>query len=78
MFFPCTNNPSPSTRLAFIANNRTVGKTLAYTTVTFRNQKGELCARGSHTKFVTHAWNAQGGSELFTVPEGGAVADEVD
>ncbi|CCC06706.1 hypothetical protein SMACR_00732 [Sordaria macrospora] len=55
-----------------------IGKTLAYTTVTFRNQKGELCARGSHTKFVTHAWNAQGGSELFTVPEGGAVADEVD
>ena len=28
----------------------TVGKTLAYTTVTFRDEKGELTARGSHTK----------------------------
>jgi acyl-coenzyme A thioesterase 13 len=27
-----------------------VGKTLAYTTVSFRNGKGELAARGSHTK----------------------------
>ncbi|KAK3381740.1 HotDog domain-containing protein [Podospora didyma] len=27
-----------------------IGKTLAFTTVTFRNQKGELTARGSHTK----------------------------
>jgi len=27
-----------------------VGKTLAFTTVTFRNSEGELAARGSHTK----------------------------
>jgi hypothetical protein len=27
-----------------------VGKTLAYTTVTFYNDKGEMTARGSHTK----------------------------
>lgn len=29
-----------------------VGKTLAYTTVTFYNAKGQLAARGSHTKYV--------------------------
>jgi hypothetical protein len=28
----------------------TVGKTLAFTTITFQNDKGELAARGSHTK----------------------------
>ncbi|KAL6865656.1 hypothetical protein ACO1O0_001751 [Amphichorda felina] len=27
-----------------------IGKTLAYTTVTFTNSKGQLAARGSHTK----------------------------
>ncbi|RKU43048.1 hypothetical protein DL546_006092 [Coniochaeta pulveracea] len=27
-----------------------IGKTLAFTTVTFRNSEGELSARGSHTK----------------------------
>lgn len=27
-----------------------VGKTLAYTTVEFFNSKGQLAARGSHTK----------------------------
>ncbi|KAK3342706.1 HotDog domain-containing protein [Neurospora tetraspora] len=53
-----------------------IGKTLAYTTVTFRNQKGELCARGSHTKYVTQAWNSQNGAELFTPPEGAAIAED--
>ncbi|GAB1316100.1 hypothetical protein MFIFM68171_06310 [Madurella fahalii] len=52
-----------------------IGKTLAYTTVTFRNQKGELAARGSHTKFVMQAWGA---SPPYTAPEGAAIADEVD
>ena len=48
-----------------------VGKTLAYTSIKFTNDKGELVARGSHTKYiqfdrrysplmycryVTHAW----------------------
>ncbi|KAK4110852.1 Thioesterase/thiol ester dehydrase-isomerase [Canariomyces notabilis] len=52
-----------------------IGKTLAYTTVTFRNQKGELAARGSHTKYVTQAWSA---SPPYTPPEGAVIADEVD
>lgn len=30
----------------------TVGKTLAYTSAQFFNQKGEMFARGSHTKYV--------------------------
>ena len=29
---------------------RTVGKTLAYTSIRFMDGKGELVARGSHTK----------------------------
>ncbi|CAF3487283.1 unnamed protein product [Fusarium graminearum] len=29
-----------------------IGKTLAYTQVTFTNSKGQLAARGSHTKYV--------------------------
>ncbi|CCX05728.1 esterase [Pyronema domesticum] len=32
------------------------GKTLAYTNVVFRNEKGEPVARGSHTKYVVNAW----------------------
>lgn len=28
-----------------------VGKTLAYTSITFTNNKGQLAARGSHTKY---------------------------
>jgi len=32
------------------------GKTLAYTSIKFTNTKGELVARGSHTKFVALAW----------------------
>ncbi|TLD29238.1 hypothetical protein PspLS_03920 [Pyricularia sp. CBS 133598] len=45
-----------------------IGKTLAYTTVTFNNAKGELAARGSHTKFVAKAWPTSQG--LFELPEG--------
>lgn len=34
----------------------TVGKTLAYTSISFSNSKGEIFARGSHTKYVALAW----------------------
>lgn len=33
-----------------------VGKTLAYTSIQFRNSSDELVARGSHTKYVSIAW----------------------
>jgi acyl-coenzyme A thioesterase 13 len=33
-----------------------VGKTLAYTSINFSNSKGEVFARGSHTKYVALAW----------------------
>ena len=33
-----------------------VGKTLAYTSINFSNTKGEVFARGSHTKYVALAW----------------------
>ncbi|KAJ5741366.1 esterase [Penicillium manginii] len=32
------------------------GKTLAYTNIRFTNTKGDVVARGSHTKYVTLAW----------------------
>ncbi|KAI0017949.1 Thioesterase/thiol ester dehydrase-isomerase [Xylariomycetidae sp. FL0641] len=51
-----------------------IGKTLAYTSVTFKNSQGELAARGSHTKFVTQAAKAQ--ETPYVVPEGAAVEDE--
>ncbi|KAK7992804.1 hypothetical protein PG988_001598 [Apiospora saccharicola] len=46
-----------------------MGKTLAYTSVIFQNAKGELAARGSHTKYVTQAWKSQT-DEPFTTPDG--------
>jgi len=36
--------------------DRAVGKTLAYTSIVFKNEKDELVARGSHTKYVSIAW----------------------
>ncbi|EQB54372.1 thioesterase superfamily protein [Colletotrichum gloeosporioides Cg-14] len=42
-----------------------MGRTLAYTTVQFFNKKGELAARGSHTKYIAKTW----GSEDFVAPE---------
>ncbi|KAI0129778.1 HotDog domain-containing protein [Xylariales sp. AK1849] len=53
-----------------------MGKTLAYTSITFKNSNGELAARGSHTKYVTQAWKAQTG-EPYTPPEGVSM-DDVD
>ncbi|KAE8133737.1 HotDog domain-containing protein [Aspergillus pseudotamarii] len=32
------------------------GKTLAYTSIKFINSKGEIVARGSHTKYIALAW----------------------
>ncbi|KAK0644054.1 HotDog domain-containing protein [Cercophora newfieldiana] len=49
-----------------------IGKTLAFTTVTFCNSQGELAARGSHTKYVTQAWK---GSPPYTPPEGAEISD---
>ncbi|KAI0425636.1 Thioesterase/thiol ester dehydrase-isomerase [Xylaria sp. FL1042] len=48
-----------------------IGRTLAYTSVTFRNSKGELAARGSHTKYVAQAVKAQ--ESPFVAPEGAEV-----
>ncbi|KAI8628360.1 Thioesterase/thiol ester dehydrase-isomerase [Xylariaceae sp. FL1651] len=50
-----------------------IGKTLAYTSVTFRNSKGELAARGNHTKYVTQAVKAQ--ETPFVPPEGAEIAE---
>ena len=33
-----------------------VGKTLAFTSIAFRNAEGKVFARGSHTKYVALAW----------------------
>ncbi|KAL1878032.1 hypothetical protein VTK73DRAFT_8256 [Phialemonium thermophilum] len=52
-----------------------IGKTLAFTTVTFRNAKGDLAARGSHTKYVAQAWDA---SQPYIPPPGAEVDDDVD
>ena len=51
------STPFPSASLVPYKTDRdAVGKTLAYTTVTFTNSKGQIAARGSHTKYVTLSW----------------------
>ncbi|TRX88994.1 hypothetical protein FHL15_010116 [Xylaria flabelliformis] len=50
------------------------GKTLAYTSVTFRNHEDKLAARGSHTKYVERAIRAQHG--LFFPPTGVEIEPE--
>ncbi|KAL5396975.1 hypothetical protein PMIN03_004038 [Paraphaeosphaeria minitans] len=32
------------------------GKTMAFTSIQFKNEKDEVFARGSHTKFIALAW----------------------
>ncbi|KAF2665663.1 esterase [Microthyrium microscopicum] len=32
------------------------GKTLAYTSIQFMNEKGQIFARGSHTKYIAMGW----------------------
>ncbi|THY25742.1 hypothetical protein D6D01_04927, partial [Aureobasidium pullulans] len=39
-----------------VSTDLNVGKTLAYTSINFHNEKQELVARGSHTKYVSFAW----------------------
>ncbi|KAK5995292.1 Putative esterase C31F10.02 [Cladobotryum mycophilum] len=42
-----------------------IGKSLAYTTVQFYNSKGQLAARGSHTKYVR---GTEGPDGLYVAP----------
>lgn len=37
-------------------SSQTVGKTLAFTSILFKNHKDEVFARGSHTKYISLAW----------------------
>ncbi|GAB1209539.1 hypothetical protein APSETT445_008320 [Aspergillus pseudonomiae] len=39
-----------------VSTDLNVGKTLAYTSIKFINSKGEIVARGSHTKYIALAW----------------------
>ncbi|KAJ5580047.1 esterase [Penicillium hispanicum] len=39
-----------------VSTDLNVGKTLAFTNIKFTNAKGDIVARGSHTKYVTLAW----------------------
>ncbi|GKT65591.1 thioesterase superfamily protein [Colletotrichum tofieldiae] len=48
-----------------VSTDINVGRTLAYTTVTFFNKKGELAARGSHTKYIAKTWE----TEDFVAPD---------
>ncbi|KAG9855725.1 esterase, partial [Aureobasidium melanogenum] len=53
---PPTTTSFLSSILKLLTFTITVGKTLAYTSINFHNEKQELVARGSHTKYVTLAW----------------------
>ncbi|KAH6617132.1 HotDog domain-containing protein [Chaetomium tenue] len=50
-----------------------IGKTLAYTRVTFWDSQRNMVARGSHTKFVAKAVAA---STPFVAPEGALIDEE--
>ncbi|KAK4155598.1 HotDog domain-containing protein [Chaetomidium leptoderma] len=50
-----------------------IGKTLAYTTVTFWDKKRNMVARGSHTKFVALAIAA---GEPYTPPDAALIAED--
>ncbi|RDA93178.1 hypothetical protein CP533_3203 [Ophiocordyceps camponoti-saundersi (nom. inval.)] len=52
-----------------------IGGTLAYTSVTFTNSKGQLAARGSHTKYVVGTKNEDG---PYVAPEQFTDVDDVD
>lgn len=65
-----------------------VGKTLAYTTIEFRNSKGQIAARGSHTKYAIIEFHpgavtnldrfiagVVGKDGLFVPPEGTTIED---
>ncbi|KAK4099478.1 Thioesterase/thiol ester dehydrase-isomerase [Parathielavia hyrcaniae] len=54
-----------------VAECHRIGKTLAFTTVSFWDKERNLVARGSHTKYVALA---VAGSEPFVIPEGAAIA----
>lgn len=43
-------------KLSLLTTRCLVGKTLAFTSITFSNSKGDIFARGSHTKYVALAW----------------------
>ncbi|KAL1897751.1 hypothetical protein Cpir12675_002251 [Ceratocystis pirilliformis] len=49
-----------------LATCEKIGKTLAYTSVQFWNAKGQLAARGSHTKYV--AGTLKDESEAYVAP----------
>ncbi|QUC23772.1 uncharacterized protein UV8b_08013 [Ustilaginoidea virens] len=51
---------APGDTLKATAVCEKIGKTLAFTTVTFTNSKGQVAARGSHTKYVTGTMGADG------------------
>lgn len=44
-----------------------MGKNLAYTSIVFKTERGALAARGSHTKYIVQAWQAQT-TDPYTVP----------
>jgi acyl-coenzyme A thioesterase 13 len=46
------------------AKDRAVGKTLAYTSIQFTNAKGEIAARGSHTKYVANTYTRDSSSGI--------------
>ncbi|KEY66896.1 hypothetical protein S7711_08176 [Stachybotrys chartarum IBT 7711] len=54
--------PPPPNALPLVRANhlRAVGKTLAFTTVIFTNSKGQLAARGSHTKYIAGTMGEDG------------------
>jgi acyl-coenzyme A thioesterase 13 len=50
------NGPHSSRTCSKFTDSIVVGKTMAFTSIQFKNSQGEVFARGSHTKFIALAW----------------------
>lgn len=62
----------PGDKVTGTATCEKIGKTLAYTLVQFWNEKGQLSARGSHTKYVAGTI----GEGEYIVPQSSAKSEE--
>ncbi|KAL1881317.1 hypothetical protein Daus18300_001170 [Diaporthe australafricana] len=63
-------------KIRVIAECEKMGKTLAYTHMKFFNGKGDLVARGSHTKFIEKARKDQ--ETLYAFPSWARLKDDED
>jgi len=56
MILPSTSDFHISPSMVRYLQYHSVGKTMAFTSIQFKNEKDQVFARGSHTKYIALAW----------------------